>query len=593
MARNSVLLSIEADVKQALKALEGVEEGVVEITAATGRAESELKELGADSAQSLTRLSDAAESSSRAMQSATGQGLNYNNTLFQLGDAAQDAQFGLQGASNNLAVIAEDLSRAATRGESFTDIASGIGSAFLGAGGAVFAIQAALTVLPQLADALSSASGEMEDLAERAERLSEAVDRVAEFGVEVEGVEFGAADFGPAIREAETRLQGYQTALRGVRERLQELRAPETAFREGLTAGEVQARIKELEEERETLKGSVSDWEGYLQQLRDARQTLEDNLKAQRDLKSLLDETAEAARSAGQATADGLGQARAAIENVRAIQDIEFGDGQIPLPEGDGVRETADYLKDLNGVMAGVARSGAQVVQVLGEELPIESEAGAERVLSAFQQWRQELSASGALGVRIGQQISSSLTSGLADAIRGAKTLDQVFQGVLDTVLNVVSQLASTALIAAIISGPAGMSFGAAFSGLLGFEAGGRVGHFQGGGRISGPGGPRSDRVPILASNGEYVVNAASVAAAPGLIAAINEDPSFASSLSGLAGFQAGGGIGRMPSPRMPRRKGGKREVVRHVVEPRVLPSGDLSFAQRKAESNRARLGYT
>lgn len=42
------------------------------------------------------------------------------------------------------------------------------------------------------------------------------------------------------------------------------------------------------------------------------------------------------------------------------------------------------------------------------------------------------------------------------------------------------------------------------------------------GGRIVGPGGPRDDQVPILASNGEYVINAAAYRRNPGLVEAIN-----------------------------------------------------------------------
>lgn len=44
------------------------------------------------------------------------------------------------------------------------------------------------------------------------------------------------------------------------------------------------------------------------------------------------------------------------------------------------------------------------------------------------------------------------------------------------------------------------------------------------GGVVRGPGGPRDDRVPIMASNGEFVVNAASTARNAALLEAINND---------------------------------------------------------------------
>lgn len=48
--------------------------------------------------------------------------------------------------------------------------------------------------------------------------------------------------------------------------------------------------------------------------------------------------------------------------------------------------------------------------------------------------------------------------------------------------------------------------------------------HMATGGLVRGPGGPRDDLVPIAASNGEFVVNAASTAHYAGLLEAINSD---------------------------------------------------------------------
>lgn len=85
-----------------------------------------------------------------------------------------------------------------------------------------------------------------------------------------------------------------------------------------------------------------------------------------------------------------------------------------------------------------------------------------------------------------------------------------------------------------------------------------------GGGPVVGPGGPTDDRVPILASNGEFVVNAAATARNRPLLEAIN---------AGLPGFAAGGLIGpgwRQPAAAMgaatpPMRRGGQRPVVVHI----------------------------
>ena len=50
---------------------------------------------------------------------------------------------------------------------------------------------------------------------------------------------------------------------------------------------------------------------------------------------------------------------------------------------------------------------------------------------------------------------------------------------------------------------------------------------FAGGGYVTGPGTATSDSIPALLSNGEYVVNAATTAAAPGLLGAMNRSPSL------------------------------------------------------------------
>jgi len=63
-----------------------------------------------------------------------------------------------------------------------------------------------------------------------------------------------------------------------------------------------------------------------------------------------------------------------------------------------------------------------------------------------------------------------------------------------------------------------------------------------GGGMIYGPGGPRDDRVPVLASNGEFMVNAAATSKHRALLEAINSGR--------VPALADGGGVGRgMASP--------------------------------------------
>ncbi|WP_306358702.1 MULTISPECIES: hypothetical protein [unclassified Nocardia] len=55
----------------------------------------------------------------------------------------------------------------------------------------------------------------------------------------------------------------------------------------------------------------------------------------------------------------------------------------------------------------------------------------------------------------------------------------------------------------------------------------GPITSYADGGRVRGPGGPRSDLVPAWLSDGEYVMTAAAVDANAGLFAALNSDPNY------------------------------------------------------------------
>ena len=86
-------------------------------------------------------------------------------------------------------------------------------------------------------------------------------------------------------------------------------------------------------------------------------------------------------------------------------------------------------------------------------------------------------------------------------------------------------------------------------------------GAFADGGYITGPGGPRDDQVPILASNGEFIVNAAATAKNLGLLQQINAQK-----------FADGGRVQRMAD-------GGS---VRPAATPDVNVSGGMTPGQFK-----------
>lgn len=99
------------------------------------------------------------------------------------------------------------------------------------------------------------------------------------------------------------------------------------------------------------------------------------------------------------------------------------------------------------------------------------------------------------------------------DAIfKGEDAFDALKNGIQNIIQELIIAAAKAAIFAGIISVLSGgtLSFGSAFTKALGFADGGPV-KKAGGGYISGPGGPRSDLIPAMLSNGEYVINAATV----------------------------------------------------------------------------------
>jgi hypothetical protein len=72
------------------------------------------------------------------------------------------------------------------------------------------------------------------------------------------------------------------------------------------------------------------------------------------------------------------------------------------------------------------------------------------------------------------------------------------------------------------------------------FADGGSVGHYADGGSISGAGTGRSDSIPAMLSNGEFVVNAAAANQHRSLLESINNGQT--------AHFASGGAVGDAPA---------------------------------------------
>lgn len=134
------------------------------------------------------------------------------------------------------------------------------------------------------------------------------------------------------------------------------------------------------------------------------------------------------------------------------------------------------------------------------------------------------------------QDAQKDALRGIVDDLIQGKSAAEAFAGALQKIANKLLDMAFDDLFTGLFKGGSG---GGGLLSFLGLASGGPV-KAATGGYISGPGGPRSDSIPAMLSNGEYVINAAATRKFGPLLDAINSGKGLA-----LAG---GGPVLRAPT---------------------------------------------
>lgn len=165
----------------------------------------------------------------------------------------------------------------------------------------------------------------------------------------------------------------------------------------------------------------------------------------------------------------------------------------------------------------------------------------------------------------IGTTMSSSLTTGLADILDGTKSVSEGFASMGKVILRALEE----AMIKALVVGPIMRSLSGGLGG-LGFADGGVIPKFADGGTVTGPGGPRDDRVLARLSPGEFVVNAGAASKHIDVLRAINSDR--------IPKFADGGAVGSVPSL-----SGGGNTTIAPAITVNVSGSAGQSPADHEA----------
>jgi chromosome segregation ATPase len=323
MASNDVVVSLRARVRDLETKLENVEE--------------DLRDTG----QQAERTGEQVESVGRRSSDAS-------QLIFSLGDATQDAQFGLAGVSNNIAFASEQFVDLQQRTGGTRQALQSLATSFLGPAGVVFGIQAALTLLPQLTTLFGDAQEKAEDAADQVDAFASAVSSVVDVtsGQIAENLTLSLEQARDAVGQTENRIRAIKELIEAVPEegilsvRQFEQLSPlaQQIARDLVQQNDVLSLTQGLVEDELNLE------KGILQTLQEQTSELEKQVRAARRLQDL------GARPEGEVSISGVDASAIDAANVLG------GAGT------DGIgRVSADALRGVNNLNAQYRRLQQQI----------------------------------------------------------------------------------------------------------------------------------------------------------------------------------------------------------------------------------------
>lgn len=460
------------------------------------------QQQASQAAERMSQSMDEAASSASRMGSRLGssgkQGRKFNQILFSSGDLVQDLQFGMRGAGNNIAFMAEQMAEVKRPGDSMLDVFQGLKSSLFGVGGIILGVQALIVAGPKIVSMFQQMGSEAGRLQEHLKGVAENIEEMLQIADNpaVERLQdLGFEDVG-AAEEGLQRTRNLLQEVRRLRERtgggdalLPSLDQFPALQRELRRTGQVVGTYSDLVEATglrlQTLRSAEEDIQSAI---KNRRQEIEAANAARRIASGLRESEisdAPAVENAYRQQTDALSEFQRRAERVIQSQHALRAQRQEPLRMGPPEREMPEFTDpfrefdtgELRGLMGTKAlRTPRQVERAISalqdrlNNVPF----GDQETRSEIQGLIQDLQRLGEQSVSVSQQLDqilqsgairsvSALSDGIADIVNPMVEVENAAQRMQRAFSRAISQMISDALrllairaFTSIAGGPAG-----------------------------------------------------------------------------------------------------------------------------------------
>jgi chromosome segregation ATPase len=295
-----------------------------------------------------TSLSGSASNLSSRFENVGRKSAFTNEILFSTGDAIQDMQFGIRGAGNNLAFIAENFVQAADEAGGFTNVLKSVGAGLMGPLGIVVGIQTLIALGPSIIEFF-------QDSEEGAKDFEKAIDNAVSSLLEFKG-EFEFAGFNiDSVEEANETIKELEASQRGARRQLELYNQAMIPLveRAGNLTDEEQESLEHIRQQKEEVKAQIEARSGLIEKIEVKKQTLDIVNGLQDEISRSTEETSEQVQTQG-----------VQLDKVRQIQEtiVEQQD-EISFDRVIG----ADLFRNVEEIRTGLEQGLIRNLQTIDE----------------------------------------------------------------------------------------------------------------------------------------------------------------------------------------------------------------------------------